>query len=63
MIKLKELLEEQKEHGSPAAMDADFKGMMMEMMKPLMKKITGKITGMPEGSDKDVPDGWTVEKK
>lgn len=63
MIKLKELLEQEKERESPAAVDADFKGMMMEMMKPLMKRITNKITGMPEGADKDVPDGWTIEKK
>lgn len=63
MIKLKELLDEQKEHGSPSEIDHEFKGMMMDMMKPLMKRITNKITGMPEGADKDIPDGWTVEKK
>jgi len=63
MIKLKELLDEQKDRGSPAEIDHEFKSMMMDMMKPLMNRITSKITGVPADSGKDVPDGWTIEKK
>jgi hypothetical protein len=37
------------------------RGMMMEVMKPLIKRITNKMTGIPEGSDKEIPDGWTVK--